>query len=106
MSHNSINRMYRSRMRFVTQSLFRPKWNGPIMHSVGLQAVGLVRSCNSSRSIATTVKLDKKSQREQLRKKKLNSKEYKQEVERFERAANEERFYKARFPILKVYFRF
>ena len=79
--------MYRSRMRFVTQSLFRPRvWLGA---SNQIAESSLIIS---SRTISSTNHFFKLSHKEKMRKKKLSSKEYKQEVERFERGAREERF--------------
>ena len=87
--------MYRSRMRFVTQSLLRPRvWHLGTTNQIAESS--LIKF--SSRNISTTNDLFKpRTFKEQMKKKKMSSKEYKQEVERFERAAQEERF-----PLLKM----
>ena len=84
-----FSRMYRSRMRFVTQSLLRPRvWLGS---SNQIAESSLIKF--NSRNISTTNDLFKpRTFKEQMKKKKLSSKEYKQEVQRYERAALEGRF--------------
>ena len=76
------SRMYRSRMRFVTQSLFRPR----VWRTNQIAESSLIISSRNISSTNHYLKMSKKD----VRKKRLTQKDSKQEIERFERAAREE----------------